>query len=151
MSTPKCKNAECDNMPKPFKSGKYRTYCCTACSIKHNCKGRDYANSKNGVEWQESEGLIMAMMKIARRDRKPWRFRCRTCACAIEHEINMVEEGDHHYCSEQCHELKLTNEMLKRPPAFRNATMNKKGNHRKSSITEMQLPPFFGKSNRGVS
>jgi len=151
MTTPKCKNPRCEETPKPFKSGKFRTYCCTHCSIQVNNQGRDYSDSKNGVAWEESAGLIKAKMKIARRDRLPYRFRCRTCACPIEHEINMVTEDQHHYCSEGCHKIKLTDEIMARPRAFTQTRVSTNSNARKSEITVFSFPSFYGTQQRGVA
>jgi len=110
MSEQRCKNPRCDKTPINFKNGKPRVFCTTECALSYNNNRKTYEPSDhNGVPWEEAPGVIKAKMLIAKRDRLPYEHRCRTCGTPIEHEVNMVTDGDDHYCGNQeCYDHRLT-------------------------------------------
>jgi hypothetical protein len=112
------------NIPRSFENGTQRVFCCSDCCVQYNNSRKLYEPSDaRGVPWEESPGFIKAKIEIAKRDRRWWQFRCRSCGSPIEHEVNMIEENGHHYCSSVCHTLRLTDLMMrhmrKNPPRYK--------------------------------
>lgn len=124
MNDNRCKNRKCLNIPRSFENGTQRVFCCSDCCVQYNNSRKLYEPSDaRGVPWEESPGFIKAKIEIAKRDRRWWQFRCRSCGSPIEHEVNMIEDQGYHYCSSVCHTLRLTDLMMrhmrKNPPRYK--------------------------------